>query len=232
MLVHQDNRRSPHRMGHTMKKILEKLVLAAALLPVIAFIFYITIPLGNTKDTHFDTLLVLGYPANPDGTPSPEQRERVLEAVRQYRAGVAPAIIVSGGAAHNQFVEADVMAKLAEASGVPASAIVEERRSLNTIENIANSTEIMQEHDWQSAEVITSPAHLRRGSYLAMYSPVPINWHMQSAPWPVEYNWLDKGVRYVYEVAACADMRIFGLHSGGFFRWIFRALHIGAAGRY
>ena len=39
---------------------------------------YITIPTHNTAATHFDTLIVLGYPANSDGTPSPEQRERVL----------------------------------------------------------------------------------------------------------------------------------------------------------
>jgi hypothetical protein len=45
---------------------------------------YLAIPSTNTKLTHFDTLIVLGTPSLADGTPSPEQRERVLEAVREH----------------------------------------------------------------------------------------------------------------------------------------------------
>jgi hypothetical protein len=53
---------------------------------VVAFV-YRTIPTRNTDLTHFDTIIVLGTPANPDGTPSPEQRERTLEGVREFKAG-------------------------------------------------------------------------------------------------------------------------------------------------
>lgn len=200
-----------------MRRILEKFVLAVVLIPVVAAIFYFTIPLGNTHATHFDTLLVLGYPSNPDGTPSPEQRERVLEAVRQYRAGVAPAMILSGGPAHNHFVEAYAMSELAKSSGVPASAIVEEDRAENTIENVAYSTQIMRARGWQSAEVITSAAHVRRASLMLIHSPIAINWRMQPAPWPAEYGLFDKGVRYSYEALACADLSTFGMHSAGVF---------------
>lgn len=55
-------------------------------------------------------------------------------------------MILSGGAAHNHFVEADVMAKLAESSGVPAHAIVEEGCAQDTMENVAYSTQIMRTH--------------------------------------------------------------------------------------
>lgn len=192
------------------KKSLEKILLVVVWIPIIAVIFYFTIPLGNLRAPHFDVLLVLGYPANPDGTPSPEQRERVLEAVREYRAGVAPVIILSGGAAHNRFVEADVMAKLAESSGVPTRAIVEERRAQNTIQNVEYSTQIMHSRGWDSVEAITSAAHLRRASLILMHSPIVVNWHMQAAPWPAEYGLLDKGERYVFEILISAKMRIFG----------------------
>lgn len=57
-----------------MRRILEKLVLAVALIRGIAAIIYFTIPLGNTDIKHFYTLLVLGYPSNLDGAPSHEQR--------------------------------------------------------------------------------------------------------------------------------------------------------------
>lgn len=81
--------------------------------------FYLSVPTTNTTLTHFDTLIVLGYPCNSDGTPSPEQRERVLESVREYKSGIAPHIIMSGGAAHNQYVEAASMKRLAISQGVP-----------------------------------------------------------------------------------------------------------------
>ena len=57
---------------------------------------YLTIPTHNTAAAHFDAIIALGYPANSDGTPTPEQRERVLEGVREYKAGVAPYLILSG----------------------------------------------------------------------------------------------------------------------------------------
>lgn len=193
-----------------MKNSLQKLALFAAWIPIIAVIFYFTIPLGNIRATHYDTLLVLGYPANPDGTPSPEQRERVLEAVREYRAGVAPIMILSGGAAHNRFVEADVMATLAKASGVPARAIVEEPHAKNTIQNVEYSTQIMHAHGWDSVEAITSAAHERRASLILMHTPYSVNWRMQAAPWPAEYGPTEKAAHYIFEIFISAKMRIFG----------------------
>lgn len=123
---------------------------------------YETIPDGNTEAQRFDALIVLGTTAAPDGTPSPEMRERVEEGVRQYRAGVAPHLIMTGGAAHNQFAEGHVMAGLAESEGVPKEAIVEEDRAQNTIQNIWYSRHIMDERGWRSAEVVSSPYHLPR----------------------------------------------------------------------
>ena len=67
---------------------------------------YATIPRGNTEQKHFDTLIVLGSPANPDGQPSVEQRERVMEAVREFQRGRADHLIVTGGAAHNTWMRA------------------------------------------------------------------------------------------------------------------------------
>src|SRR5215470_17103635 len=108
---------------HLLRKLL------TILLSILVFVIggtalvYRTIPTNNTNLTHFDTIIVLGYPAKLDGTPSPEQRERTLEGVRQFKAGIAPHLIFTGAAAHNGFVEAHVMATLAEAQGVPPDAI-------------------------------------------------------------------------------------------------------------
>lgn len=192
--------------------ILQKLALAVLLAPMIAAIFYLTIPLGNTRATHFDTLLVLGYPALSDGSPSPEERERVAEAVRQYRAGVAPTILFTGGAAHNRFVEARVMLRLAESMGVPRSALLEEDYARDTLQNIEYSTSMMKARGWQSAEVITSPSHQRRASLILMHSPIGINWRMQAAAWPPEEKFLERVGRYALEALACTEMRLAGFH--------------------
>jgi uncharacterized SAM-binding protein YcdF (DUF218 family) len=165
-----------------------------------------TLRLSNTSAAHFDTIIVLGYPAKRDGTPRPEMRERVLEGVREYRAGVAPRIIMTGGSAHNDKVEAHVMAELAEAQGVPASAIIEEGRALDTIQNAYYSVKIMQAHGWHSAEVVSSHSHLPRASLI--FAHFPITWRMHAAPWPPEYGFFHRAVNEGYEAVDTARIRI------------------------
>ncbi|HEX6773939.1 MAG TPA: YdcF family protein [Acidobacteriaceae bacterium] len=165
-----------------------------------------TLPLANTATTQFDTLIVLGYPAQEDGTPRPEMRERVMEAVREYRSGVAPRMIMTGGAAHNQFVEAHVMAQFAEEQGVPASAIIEEGQAKDTIQNAFYSVEIMQKNGWHSAEVVSSHSHLPRASLI--FSRFPIEWRMHAAPWPSEYDFLDRAAHEWYEAMDTARLRL------------------------
>jgi uncharacterized SAM-binding protein YcdF (DUF218 family) len=151
---------------------------------------YDAIPTSNTKLTHFDTLIVLGTPCTTDGKPSPEQRERVLEGVRELRAGVAPRMIVTGGAAHNQFVEADCMKRLAVEQGVPTEDVLEEKQAKDTIQNIWFSHELMEEHEWRSAEVVSSPSHLPRTALiLEHYTGVnALAWRTHPARWPAEYT--------------------------------------------
>jgi len=90
--------------------ITKRVLLAVVVVAVLGFgavvAAYVTIPRGNTQETTFDAIIVLGYPPNADGSPSPIQRERVLEGVREYRANVAPRLIMTGGAAHTSYVEA------------------------------------------------------------------------------------------------------------------------------
>src|SRR5215469_9503475 len=125
------------------QRLLLILVFLAVILIAVGVFTCYTIPSSNTSHDHFDTLIVLGYPANADGTPSPEERDRTLEGVREYKAGVAPHIIMTGGSAHNQHVEAEVMLKLAIEQGVPAAAVIAEGQALNTIQNIFYSERIM-----------------------------------------------------------------------------------------
>jgi uncharacterized SAM-binding protein YcdF (DUF218 family) len=137
-------------------------------------------PTASTTQDHFDVLMVLGYPADADGNPTPTELARVTEAVEEYERGVAPRMIMTGGPAHNRFVEAEVMARLAEAQGIPAEAIVEEPTARNTIENTCDSLRIMRSHGWESAEVISSASHLPRTGLIL--SRLPLKWRTHAAP--------------------------------------------------
>ena len=157
---------------HTLRKFLIVLILLVIAAMAGIAVVYRTIPTSDTNLRHFDTIIVLGTPANPDGTPSPEQRERTLEGVREFKAGIAPHLILTGGPAHNQFVEAHVMAALAVAQGVPPSAVIEEGHAQNTVQNIFYSSRIMAAHQWTSAEVISSPSHLPRTALVLQHFPI------------------------------------------------------------
>jgi uncharacterized SAM-binding protein YcdF (DUF218 family) len=137
-------------------------------------------PVSNTKLGRFDAIIVLGYPADSDGNPSPRMLARVAEGVREYERGVAPRLILTGGAAHNQFVEAQVMARTAEAEGIPKSAIVMEQQAQDTIQNGCYSARLMKEHGWRSAEVVSSAAHLPRAGMI--FDKLPIEWRSHAAP--------------------------------------------------
>jgi uncharacterized SAM-binding protein YcdF (DUF218 family) len=172
------------------------------------FIVYWAIPTHNTNLTHFETIIVLGTPANADGTPSPEQRERTLEGVREFKAGVAPHLILTGGPAHNQFVEAHVMATLAIAQGVPPEDVIEEDQAQNTIQNIFYSQRIMAAHNWTSAEVVSSPNHLPRTALILQH--FPLAWRTHAAPWPPEYTFWQRAVRTCAEAQYCLKLKILG----------------------
>lgn len=137
-------------------------------------------PHGNTQIQHFDVIIVLGVPADSDGNPTPEQLARVTEAVHEYDRGVASHLILTGGPAHNRFAEAEVMARVAESEGIPASAISIEPRARDTIHNACYSAAIMRNHGWRSAEVISSEEHLSRAGLI--FSRLPMEWRAHAFP--------------------------------------------------
>ena len=190
------------------------LVLAGAVTGRMA-LYYLSIPVTNTSLTRFDTLIVLGNPCNDDGTPGPEQRERVLESVREYKNGVASKIIMSGGAAHNKYVEATSMKRLAVSQGVPANFVLEDDQAQNTIQNIYYSNQIMAAQNWHSAEVISSPSHLPRAALiLANYT---FAWHTHPAHWPHEYNFAEILAIYASEIKDCWQIHQRGFTAGALF---------------
>jgi len=198
--------------------LLLTVIVALGFLAILVIVFQ-TAPTHRGSESHFDTLIVLGNPAKNDGTPSPELRERIDESVREYRAGVAPHIIMSGGPAHNHFVEAQVMADSAVAQGVPRDAIVVEGQAKDTIQNIWYSRRIMQDKNWNSAEVISSPYHLpRTGLILTHYTDaLALDWRTRASNWPPEYGMEDRLTREYHEAFGLIKLRMHGFPSSAKF---------------
>ena len=163
---------------------------------------------GNTSRTRFDAIIVLGYPATPDGNPSPREQASVNEAVREYERGVAPRLIFTGAAVANPFVEAEVMAQAAEAQGIPAQALVTEPNARDTIQNACYAVRIMKDRGWNSAEVIANPAHLLRAAMI--FSQFPIEWRMHAAPRMEPESPAGQAAEALWEDAKAAHYLVWG----------------------
>lgn len=127
---------------------------------------------ANTQAT--DVGIALGCPTEDDGTPSPCLRCRVDGAVRVLRQGRVRAVIFSGGAAHNRYVEAEAMARLAREAGIADGQILLEGRSLTTWQNLRFAQRIMAAHGYRTALLISTRGHLPRARRFAEYYGIPV----------------------------------------------------------
>ncbi len=182
-------------------------VIVASMIAILALFAWAAIerslaPRSNTSLRRFDAIIVLGSPADEDGNPTPRQLARVTEAVHEYDRGVAPRLILTGGAAYNRFVEARSMARAAEAQGIPESAIFEEGEAKDTIQNACFSVRIMKAHGWRSAEVVSTASHLPRAGMI--FSRLPLEWRVHIAPPLAPQSGLRAGVETVVETLKTA----------------------------
>jgi uncharacterized SAM-binding protein YcdF (DUF218 family) len=193
-------------------RVLLVLLILCLVYPAIVFGLFYFAPHANAKLNKVDTLIVLGCPTKADGSPTPEQRERVMEGVREFKKGISSHIIMTGTAAHNRFVEAHAMAMLAEANGVPPSAIFEEDQAHDTIQNIYYSDKIMEANGWHTTEVVSSPYHLPRTILILRHYP-QLQWETHAAQWPPEYGLPKKLLLDWKEALSCIRIRLHGFRT-------------------
>jgi uncharacterized SAM-binding protein YcdF (DUF218 family) len=123
----------------------------------------------------YDAIVVLGGgigAAHPPEMPQPhlnDGADRIWEAARLWKRGIAPRIIVSGGSFLAQHggpptTEADAMRIFLMDLGVPSDAIIDEGQALNTIENIRNVRAIVGQG---RVALVTSAYHMPRALQLA-----------------------------------------------------------------
>jgi uncharacterized SAM-binding protein YcdF (DUF218 family) len=109
---------------------------------------------------------VIGQPLPPRvdadlGDPT----DRVIEALRLYRASKAPLIVISAGNQPWQATlapEAKLIADFLIELGTPRSALIVEDESQNTHENAVNTAALFKEQSLQNGLLVTSGAHMPR----------------------------------------------------------------------
>jgi uncharacterized SAM-binding protein YcdF (DUF218 family) len=125
------------------------------------------------KTSAADVIIVLGAALRPDGSPSPALERRVVRGVRAFREGLAGHLLLSGGAVRHPTPEAEAMARLALALGVPPESLVLEDRSRNTFENALHCGREMAERGWRQAAVVTDSFHMARALFVFRKLGIP-----------------------------------------------------------
>lgn len=102
----------------------------------------------NWNNYKYTALLVLGSgPSEPGVAISGEAMMRLRMAATQFRAGLAPIMVVSGGKVHpdkTKFCEAEEMKRyLVQKLGIPADAILIDPHARHTTTNIRNTARLL-----------------------------------------------------------------------------------------
>ncbi len=139
------------------------LALAAALAGYSGWIFHqVERSSGGDALRRSNAIVVFGA-AEYDGHPSPVLRGRLQHALTLYRAGLAPVMIVTGGAGGDpHYTEAGVGEAWLLAHGVPAKAFSLDARSATTPSSVRRVTALLRQHGWRSVIVVSDGYHLFR----------------------------------------------------------------------
>jgi uncharacterized SAM-binding protein YcdF (DUF218 family) len=114
-----------------------------------------------------DVAIVLGAAVWGE-QPSPGLRERLDQALRLYRQGYAPYLIVTGGLGEGKTIdEATVMKRYLLEHGVPAERVLLENKARDTYENLLYSKALMDEHSLHTALIVSHGYHLARAAEMA-----------------------------------------------------------------
>ncbi|MEO5337179.1 MAG: YdcF family protein [Magnetospirillum sp. WYHS-4] len=163
-----------------------------------------------------DVIIVLGAALRPDGSPSPALERRVARGVRAFREGLAPHLLLSGGAVRHARPEAEAMAALALAQGVPAGNIVQEPRSANTFENALHCRLMMEERAWRRAVVVTDSFHMPRALFVFRRLGIPaVGCRVEGRGGESRWRWAVACLREVAALARSATLFAMGRDRAG-----------------
>lgn len=118
---------------------------------------------GNRDSAQAAGAIVVLGAAQYAGRPSPVLEARLDHAIRLYRRGIAPKLIVTGGKAAGDITsEAETSARYARRNGVPASAIILEDESRSTTEQMHAVARMARTRDIGTVVLVSDRFHMLR----------------------------------------------------------------------
>jgi uncharacterized SAM-binding protein YcdF (DUF218 family) len=106
--------------------------------------------------------VVLGTEVLPGGRASRTLEARVRHAARLYREGKVSLLVPTGGLGEHPPSEAEVMAGILRAEGVPESDVIREDRALNTWDSARLVAGMAGRLGTRTVVVVTDPVHCVR----------------------------------------------------------------------
>ncbi|MDE6952779.1 MAG: YdcF family protein [Erysipelotrichales bacterium] len=155
-----------------------------------------------------DCAIVCGYPANDNGTISYILQSRIDKAVELYKQQCIGYIIVSGGAVHNQYCEAEVMKEYAVKNGVPEEKIIVEAQAKSTYHNMMYANELMKQYHLKTCYVITNSWHVIKARYYA--KKFHLNFQMMACSKPQHMSYFKVICLHIYMPLQMLKMRLKG----------------------
>ena len=152
--------------------------------------------LGQDKFESIDTIIVLGYPCTSEGSISPIQKSRVDKGIALFNLSGASAIVFTGGAAHNTFIESEIMRDYALDKGLNENHIIIESNSQTTYENSKFTASLMKDKS-KNYLLVTSNFHTRRAK-LIFEKQFP-NLQVAGSPYPKNTGLLKLAAAIVHE---------------------------------
>jgi uncharacterized SAM-binding protein YcdF (DUF218 family) len=170
-------------------------VLLAALAYVIAVYRSVVANSGSEELQTADAIVVFGA-AEYGGHPSPVFKARLDHAAELYRRGLAPLVIVTGGAGGDpQFSEGEVGRDYLRTLGVPDHRLIGETQSPDTAESARRVATIMRANSMTTCLAVSDGYHMFRVKRMlgregiTVYaaprpnSKPPTFWKRQAAVW-------------------------------------------------
>jgi uncharacterized SAM-binding protein YcdF (DUF218 family) len=122
---------------------------------------------ARSGDRSADTAIVLGA-AIRGKQPSPVFAERIRHGIALYRSGAVRTLLFTCGYGDGlRSAESEVARAYAMRRGVPAGAILIERRSQTTWQNLVQARRVMRARGLKTALIVSDPLHMKRAMRMA-----------------------------------------------------------------
>ena len=179
------------------------------------------------KNPKGDVIVLLGGGVIEDapdmtgvGAPSNGMYPRLVAAVRLHKMLKIP-VIISGGKVFNKSSEAVVIKRFLTDLGVPASKILTEEESNDTLENALNTKTLMFIHGFKKPILLTSALHMRRAELCFKVAGVFVQ------PYPVGFKTVqDKKYKWHHFLPYASNMHdiSMAMHEYAGF-WFYKAVY-------